>query len=117
MATLKQIEANRRNAKRSTGPNTPEGKARSRRNAFKTGLYASGITFGHENPIALEELERQFTDEYHPVTATERSLVDSLIHLEWMLRRYRWLETENKKTTQNHLTREQLECGWTGHAF
>jgi hypothetical protein len=67
--------------------------------------------------MALEELERHFTAEYHPVTPAERSLVDSLIHLEWMLRRYRWLETEVWKSIQDLLTRDQLESGWTGHAF
>ena len=89
MATLKQIEANRLNARKSTGPRTHAGKSASSRNALKTGLYAQGNIIGYEDVTALEELERQFTAEHHPVTPTERSLVDSLIHLEWMLRRYR----------------------------
>jgi len=38
MATEKQIAANRRNAKKSTGPRTQEGKARSRMNALRHGL-------------------------------------------------------------------------------
>jgi nitrate reductase beta subunit len=38
MATLRQIEANRKNAKRSTGPRTLVGKLKSRRNAFQHGL-------------------------------------------------------------------------------
>jgi hypothetical protein len=38
MASERQIEANRKNAKRSTGPNTRLGKAKSRRNAFCHGL-------------------------------------------------------------------------------
>src|SRR5689334_22870958 len=117
MATMQQIEANRRNAQRSTGPRTPEGKARSRQNAFKTGLYAAGNIIGHESVMALQELERQFTAEYHPVTPTERSLVDSLIPLEWMLRRYRWLETEVWNSTRHNLTDDQMQSGWTGNSF
>lgn len=38
MATAKQVAANQANAKRSTGPKTDAGKARSKRNAFKHGL-------------------------------------------------------------------------------
>jgi hypothetical protein len=117
MATEKQIQANIRNARRSTGPRTTEGKAKSSRNALKTGLYANGIVIGYEDPSKLAELERQFTDKYHPATPTERSLVDSLIHLEWLLRRYRWLETEVWKASQDGLTSDQLTPIWPGHAF
>ena len=38
MATAAQIKANRRNAQRSTGPKTDEGKVCVRRNAFKHGM-------------------------------------------------------------------------------
>jgi hypothetical protein len=117
MATDKQIQANRRNAQKSTGPRSAEGKAVSSRNALKTGLFARGIIIGHESSVQLEDLEARFTAEYRPSTPTERALVDTLIHLEWMLRRYRWLETETWHATQDQLTSAQMESTWTGHAF
>jgi len=57
--TTKQIEANRRNAERSTGPTTPEGKARSSQNAVKHGLTArrSVITVG-DGEESIEDYER-----------------------------------------------------------
>ncbi|RZM94510.1 hypothetical protein CWO91_39270 [Bradyrhizobium genosp. SA-3] len=49
MASIRQIEANRRNAKRSTGPKTAGGKARSSQNALRHGLARSGDPAVTEN--------------------------------------------------------------------
>jgi hypothetical protein len=118
MATKKQIAANRRNAEKSTGPRSVEGKAASSRNALKTGLYCRGIIIGKEDPTKLDELEAAYSAEYAPVTPTERALVDSLIHYEWLLRRYRWLETETWRATYARLSPSQCEDhSWTGIAF
>jgi hypothetical protein len=54
MASQRQIEANRRNAQRSTGPKTRRGKQRSSRNAVKHGLNISIV----RDPGATAEIER-----------------------------------------------------------
>jgi len=76
MASEKQIEANRSNAQRSTGPVTPEGKAAASRNAFKHGLRARNVMFG--NDPRLEQFRHDFDAEYQPQTATEAALVEQM---------------------------------------
>jgi len=94
MATEKQIEANRLNAQKSTGPSSVEGKAASRLNALKTGIDAEMINISREHPDDLGALAQRFHDQYQPITPTECSLVDSLSMAEWMLRRFRKLEAQ-----------------------
>ena len=69
MATARQIEANRRNARRSTGPRTEAGKARSRLNALKHGKRAVAVlplpVLPHEDPRALARRVQEWT-EYLP---------------------------------------------------
>ena len=48
MTSLRQFEANRRNALRSTGPRTENGKQQSRRNVIKYGLTAESIELAHD---------------------------------------------------------------------
>jgi hypothetical protein len=87
MASQKQIAANRANAQKSTGPRTPEGKAASRCNALKTGVAAKLEIIPTEDPAALEALAAEFHDHYRPATPEERSLVDTIVRNEWLLRR------------------------------
>ena len=56
MPTTAQRKANRQNAKKSTGPRTPEGKARSSQNALKHGLLARDAVMADEDPA---EYDRQ----------------------------------------------------------
>jgi hypothetical protein len=60
MATPKQIAANRENAKKSTGPRTPEGKARTRLNAKRDGLTAQVITLPEEDLPYFENFKDHF---------------------------------------------------------
>ena len=78
MATEAQIEANRRNAAKSTGPRTPEGKARVRRNATRHGL-CSGIALMAEEGSVLKNdfklLLEDLREEHQPNGPTEDILV------------------------------------------
>jgi hypothetical protein len=88
MATQRQIEANRRNAQKCTGPRTPEGKARSSRNALKTGIDAKSAVLPSESAAKLDELTAAYHARFTPATGEELNLVDTLIRSEWLQRRY-----------------------------
>jgi hypothetical protein len=83
--TKKQIEANRANAQKSTGPKTPEGKARSRTNALKHGLFAETLLLENENERLLDELKRQFYEDFAPANVHERMLIEQMIMAQWRL--------------------------------
>jgi hypothetical protein len=95
MATLRQIEANRRNAQKSTGPTSVTGKAASSMNALKTGIHAKSLVLPTENVAELEELVEECYRSFHPTTPEARSFVDEFIYCEWNLRRLRAAETES----------------------
>jgi hypothetical protein len=94
MATDKQTEANRRNAQKSTGPTTAAGKARSSRNALKTGIHAELLVIYDEKAEDLQALVDEYYTEYAPVTPQERFQVDTMIQCEWFCRRYTWVEAQ-----------------------
>jgi hypothetical protein len=86
MTSLRQIESNRRNAQRSTGPKTQNGKARASQNAVRHGLTA-------ETEADYRAFEQAVTTAYHAETAVERELVLRLASLLWRLRRATSVET------------------------
>ena len=95
MPTQKQLAANRRNTLKSTGPRTPEGKARSSMNALRSGIDARSQTIIHcETPADLEYLKNEYRDRFCPSTPEQRMLVDTLVDCEWLLRRFRRVEAQ-----------------------
>src|SRR6266851_4816919 len=102
MPTQAQINANRRNAQKSTGPTSPEGKAASSLNALKSGIDARSHVIPGEDPAELEALTATYLLHYRPAGPTELSLVDTLISTEWIQRRLRRIEAQ--------LWNYQIEC-------
>src|SRR4051812_45218361 len=93
MTTYKQIEANRRNACRSTGPTTADGKLRSRRNAVRHGLTAETIIGALEDAEDYKAFEAAVIADYDAQSAVERELVLRLASLLWRIRRATTMET------------------------
>ena len=89
MTSLKQIEANRLNAMKSTGPRTEHGKQRSRQNALRHGLTAETVITALEDAAVYQAFEVSIVSDYQPHSATECELVSRLASLLWRFDEYR----------------------------
>ena len=93
MTSLRQIQANRRNALKSTGPSSEEGKQQSRRNAVRHGLTAETVIGALEDAEDYKAFEAAIIADYGAESAVERELVLRLASLLWRLRRATTMET------------------------
>jgi hypothetical protein len=87
MSTLIQIESNRRNAQRSTGPATPEGRNAVRLNALKYGIHAQSLLIPGEDPAEFDALAAELQSIWRPFDIVERQYVDQLTTSSWRLNR------------------------------
>lgn len=94
MTSLRQFEANRRNAARSTGPKTDDGKRKSRLNAVRHGLTAETVVGILEDAEDYKAFEATIISDYCAETAVARELVLRLASLLWRLRRATAIETD-----------------------
>jgi len=114
MSTIKQIEANRRNALKSTGPKSAQGKAAVAQNALTHGLYASTLLLPEEDPAQYAALCQLHVDEYQPEGLEQIDLVQSIVAGKWELARInlmkqgvylkarKWLKRHDKKGEETH---------------
>jgi hypothetical protein len=91
------LEANRRNAGKSTGPKTVNGKVVSKLNALKHGLLAKTVVVhGHklkESTNEFKKLCQAYYSDLAPVGRSEEMLVDQIVQAVWRLRRVRIAES------------------------
>jgi len=87
MSTQPQIHANRRNAQKSTGPNTPQGKAVVSQNALKHGLSARHDVITTESQADFDLHRDALLAELHPLSPMESILADRIVSLSWRLKR------------------------------
>jgi hypothetical protein len=93
MSTLAKLNANRANARLSTGPKTEAGKLASSRNSLKHGLTSKQVVVPGEDPAAYDELRRELHDDFNPASTAEATLVDQIAEHTWRLQRVRRAET------------------------
>jgi hypothetical protein len=87
MSTDAQINANRQNAQKSTGPRTAGGKAAVSQNAVKHGLFSSEAVVKGENEADFDLFTDKLFAELAPVGALESMLAERFVSLSWRLRR------------------------------
>lgn len=109
-----KAKSNRRNALRSTGPRTPEGKAKSSRNALRHGLLSREAVLQTESLQDFKRLRETLGDELAPVGELEELLVDRIAGAAWRLRRVIKAEGE---TLEEKSTDYMGEEKGVGHAF
>jgi len=86
-----RVDANRQNAKKSTGPKTARGKRYSRKNALKHGLFAlAGFERLGEDPDEYHRLQGELYKQYQPVGKAEELEVE-FIGVCWWKRKRAWL--------------------------
>jgi hypothetical protein len=107
MASQRQIDANRRNAAKSTGPKTETGKAAARYNAVDHGFAGDHFLLSVEDRPAYQRLRDELLDEHQPTTPTEAFQLEQMLVAMWRLRRVRAAEAA-------HLDAEMMcfpKCG------
>jgi hypothetical protein len=93
MISQRQLDANRRNAAKSHGPITPEGRAAVRHNALKHGFTAAEIILPTvESEADFEAFRQAFEDKCQPVGPIEQVLVEDMVISRWRLSRIRKME-------------------------
>lgn len=108
--SARKLQANRENAKKSTGPKTLRGKAFSRTNALTHGLFAKCVDLipAGEDPNEFRELLQNLSDVYQPVGAAEELEVHRIAICGW--RHLRAWRCENAE-----LSIEQMDFEWEEH--
>jgi hypothetical protein len=87
MASQRKIEANRRNARQSTGPRSAQGKAMVNLNAVKHGLTATTVVLPHEDARAYQKRVETWTAERAPRGELGRYLAERVARISWQLDR------------------------------
>jgi hypothetical protein len=87
MTSEAQIVANRRNAEKSTGPRTEEGKAKVTRNALRHGLRAEKVMTYDEKNTDFEAFLDEQRAAFDPADGIEEQLVERIAFCAWRLRR------------------------------
>jgi hypothetical protein len=111
--SLQKVEANRRNALKSTGPKTDQGKRAVRFNAVKHGFFAKQILLSNleDDPEEFEGLLKQLREDLQPVGQLEELLVERIALCFWKSRRALRCEIAEAKQNSSEAVEEMKKKG------
>jgi len=95
MATEAQINANRLNAAKSTGPKTPDGKDVVSKNALKHGLTSANDCLRSEDVPEFESFRDSFISDLKPQGPVEEMLANRFVSISWRLNRLRLIQNQS----------------------
>ena len=108
-----RLAANRRNARKSTGPRTPAGKLASSRNAIRCGVFCRALLLPGESRALFRALWFDALHQFNPRGHIELSLVELIVESRWKLRRVQLAESHllrhERQVLQEQPLIEQLE--------
>ncbi len=93
MTSEKKLNANRENAKKSTGPRTSGGKSRASKNALKHGLLAQDAVLPGEDPADFDRHLVALEETYLPRNRVEKEIVRQIADARWRMQRLSRIET------------------------
>jgi len=87
-----QIEANRRNARHSSGPKSTNGKHRSSQNAMRHGLTGRVVVLPHEDMEVFKAFSKEIVESLNADSPMERQCAQAIADAQWRLNRARTFE-------------------------
>ena len=118
--SARKLAAARANAAKSTGPRTPQGKARSSQNARRHGLCSQAVVLSTEDKSEFDRMYQSHIHRYQPADDVEYDLVETMILAKWRERRIVALGSEAMEAKMAYMTPEWdhlSDLGRTQEAF
>jgi hypothetical protein len=103
MISKEKLRANQKNAQKSTGPRTPEGKRISSQNSVTHGLLSREALLPGEDANELDALRAELTADLAPVGALEVMWVDVIVTALWKLRRGNRFEVASSNSNRTRI--------------
>ena len=105
--------ASRANGAKSKGPVTPEGKARSSKNATTHGLLARSLTLCDGDADLFESLHNNYIQRFTPRDQPEHDLLEEAVYAKWQMRQA-WIMHARTLKMQIIADMEETNAEWDG---